>query len=69
MQQHDPLGIKASFMKSVYRRLKIAHRVSDEEQDLEQEWVTVETRRRNSIISKEKMKLKNNAMTFLQTKR
>jgi hypothetical protein len=56
-------------MKSVYRRLKIAHRVSDEEQDLEQEWVTVETRRRNSIISKEKMKLKNNAMTFLQTKR
>lgn len=68
MPQHDPLGIKASFMKSVYTRLKIAHRVSDEEQDLEQEWVTVETRGRNSIIFKEKMKLKNNAMTFLQTK-
>ena len=68
MPKHDPLGIKASFMKSVYTRLKIAHRVSDEEQDLEQEWVTVETRGRNSIIFKEKMKLKNNAMTFLQTK-
>ena len=34
MQQHDPLSIKASFMKSVYTRLEIAHRVSDEEQDL-----------------------------------
>ena len=31
MQQHDPLGIKASFMKSVYMRLEIAHRVSDKE--------------------------------------
>lgn len=65
-QQYDPLGNKTPFTKSAYTRLEPAHRASDKEQESgrTESQLSQEPRGRNGIISKKKVKLKNNATTF-----